>query len=64
MSLHLSYLRLLVAMLREQVGRSARDDRGASAIEWAVITAIIIGIATVLATVIGTAVTNHSKLIK
>lgn len=59
----LSYLRLLVHLLRDRTDEAHRD-RGASAIEWAVITAIIIVVATGIATVIGLAVKNHAAAIK
>ncbi len=64
LSAHLSYLRLLVHVLYERTGAVGDRDRGASAIEWAVITAIIVGVATGIALVIGTAVSNHAQLIK
>jgi Flp pilus assembly pilin Flp len=61
LSTQLSYVRLLVQVLRAQ---GKKSDRGASAIEWAVITAIIVGIATGIALVIGNAVSNHAAKIQ
>jgi hypothetical protein len=62
-SAQLSCLRLLVHVLRNPTDEPGGRDRGASAIEWAVITAIIIVVATGIATAIGVAVKNHAAAI-
>ncbi|PZS31967.1 MAG: hypothetical protein DLM59_08995 [Pseudonocardiales bacterium] len=62
-SAELSYVRLLVHVVRGRFEQSGDKDRGASAIEWAVITAIMIVVASTLAIVIRSAVQNHSKAI-
>ncbi|MEP7022104.1 MAG: hypothetical protein ABI808_15785 [Pseudonocardiales bacterium] len=62
-SLELSYLRLLVQVLRDRTDEPGARDRGASAIEWAVITGIIIVVATFIGFVITNAVNNHAAAI-
>ncbi len=62
-SAELSYLRLLVHVVRGRFEDSGDKERGASAIEWVVITAIMIVVASTLAIVIKTAVQNHSNAI-
>lgn len=42
----------LELVLRDRIRRTARHDRGASAIEWVVITALLVGIALAVATVL------------
>jgi len=62
-SVDMSYLRLLVHVLRHRLDEAGSRDRGASAIEWAVITGIIIVVATFIGVVITNAVRNHAAAI-
>lgn len=63
-SAELSYVRFLVHVIRGRIEVArATEDRGASAIEWAVITGIIILVAATLAGIIKAAVERHQNAI-
>ncbi|WP_093836999.1 hypothetical protein [Streptomyces aidingensis] len=59
---HDSRVQYLTVMLRERVhrARALGADRGASALEWVVIAAIVVGIVAVVGGVITTALTDRA----
>jgi len=66
MSSQLESARLLITLVRARAAAARREGRseiGASALEWAIISAIISGIAVILATTIGDRVTGWADQI-
>ncbi len=66
MSEELFHARSIIIMVRGWAARARREGRnewGASAIEWAIISAVVVGLAVVLATIIKNVVqSNEAKI--
>lgn len=54
-------LQFLVIMLNGRIDRARKDERGASAVEWVVITAILVGIAVVIGDILRRRFTNKAE---
>lgn len=63
----LRYALLLIALVRvraDEARRNGRSELGASALEWAIISAIVVGLAVVVAAVIRNVVTDKTSEIQ
>ena len=56
-------LQVLFIMLNARLAKARDDERGASAVEWVVITAILVAIATAIGFTIKTLITNKADSI-
>lgn len=54
-------LQFLVIMLNGRIDRARKDERGASAVEWVVITAILVGIAVAIGAILLERFTNKAQ---
>lgn len=56
-------LQFLLTMLDARIARVRRDEHGASAVEWVVITAILVGIAVAIGVTLRTLITDKANSI-
>lgn len=56
-------MHILFAMLNTQLARRQRDERGATAVEWVVITALVVGIATAVGVILLNLITGKANSI-